>query len=67
MFHRQLLVTYTTYVNKVRIVNSIPLLLYSDYTISDIAYQCEFNSNHYFNRAFRKVKGVSPGMFRKGN
>lgn len=66
MFHSQLSVTYTTYVNNIRIEKSIPLLLYSDYTISDIAYQCGFNSNHYFNRTFRKVKGVSPGEFRKG-
>jgi two-component system, response regulator YesN len=66
MFHRQLSGTYTNYVNNVRIEKSIPLLLYSDYIISDIAYECGFNSNHYFNRTFRKVKGVSPGMFRRG-
>lgn len=65
MFHRQLSVTYTTYVNNIRIEKSIPLLLYSDYTINDIAYQCGFNSDHYFNRTFRKEKGMSPGMYRR--
>jgi AraC family transcriptional activator of pobA len=41
------------------------LLVYSSFTISEIAYQLNFNDNSYFNRFFKKVESVTPEQFRK--
>lgn len=65
LFKLQLLVTFSNYVNDIRINKSIPMLLQTDDNINEIAYRCGFNSNHYFNRIFRRRKGMSPGMFRR--
>ncbi len=65
LFRRQLSTTCSNYVNNFRINKAIRLLLETDYNINEIAYQCGFNSNHYFNRTFRKIKGMTPGMFRR--
>jgi AraC-like DNA-binding protein len=41
------------------------LLVYSSYTISEIAYQLNFNDNSYFNRFFKKAVSITPEQFRK--
>lgn len=41
------------------------LLAYSSLTISEIAYQLNFNDNSYFNRFFKRAEGVTPEQFRK--
>ena len=41
------------------------LLVYSSLTISEIAYQLNFNDNSYFNRFFKKAENVTPEQFRK--
>jgi AraC family transcriptional activator of pobA len=40
------------------------LLINLDYTISQIAYQLNFNDNSYFTRFFKKETGVTPEVFR---
>ncbi|MEY4488805.1 MAG: hypothetical protein RIQ79_1313, partial [Verrucomicrobiota bacterium] len=42
------------------------LLLYSDSTVSEIAYKLRFQDPSYFCRFFRLRAGVSPGEFRAG-
>jgi AraC-like DNA-binding protein len=42
------------------------LLLYSDATVSEIAYELRFQDPSYFCRFFRLRAGVSPGEFRAG-
>ena len=41
------------------------LLVYSSLTISEIAYQLNFNDNSYFNRFFKKAEKITPEQFRK--
>lgn len=41
------------------------LLLGSDDTVSEIAYQLGFEYPHYFSRLFKKAEGVTPTEFRK--
>jgi len=41
------------------------LLLYTSYSISEIAYQLNFTDPGYFSRLFKKFTGVAPGLFRK--
>ncbi len=41
------------------------LLVYSSFTVSEIAYQLQFQDPSYFGRFFRQRAGVSPGTFRE--
>jgi AraC-like DNA-binding protein len=41
------------------------LLVYTSLTISEIAYQLNFNDNSYFNRFFKKAENNTPEQFRK--
>lgn len=41
------------------------LLVYSSFTVSEIAYQLQFQDPSYFGRFFRQRAGVSPGAFRE--
>jgi AraC-like DNA-binding protein len=59
--------TYSDYLNEIRIGHSCHLLMESDDTIAEIAYQSGFESLTYFNRVFLRKKGLRPGDFRKMN
>ena len=41
------------------------LLLETNRSITDIAFECGFNDSNYFGDAFRKAKGISPHKYRK--
>lgn len=45
---------------KTRVTRAESLLLYSGYSISEIAYLCGFSSQQYFSRIYKAIKGVSP-------
>lgn len=53
------------YLIKYRINASIDLLLYSNQSISDIAYQMGFGSTSNYIQHFHAATGCSPGSFRK--
>ena len=58
------------YVNSLRIEEAKRRLLtsYSEKTgFSDIAFDCGFSSQSYFNHAFKKSTGMTPGEYRKKN
>lgn len=42
------------------------LLLYTDWSVADIAYGLGFGYPTYFNNYFKRVTGKTPGYFRKG-
>lgn len=58
---------FKEYVVNVRIKNACRLLLETNKSITDIAFECGFNDSNYFGDAFRHVKGVSPNKYRKYN
>ena len=41
------------------------LLLETNKSITDIAFECGFNDSNYFGDSFRKIKGISPRKYRK--
>ena len=56
---------FKEYIVNVRIKNACRLLLETNKSITDIAFECGFNDSNYFGDAFRHVKGVSPNKYRK--
>lgn len=56
---------FTEYLNQIRIAKAAELLLQSDDSVTDIAFQVGFVDMSYFSRVFRKEKGISPTAFRK--
>ena len=56
--------TITDYINLVRIRKAATLLFYNDTDIRYVSDNVGFHNVSYFNRKFREVFGVSPGVFR---
>lgn len=57
-------ITIFQFLNKIRIENVCKLLLYSDLTISQIAYESGFNNMAYFSRRFKESTNMSPTEYR---
>ena len=55
--------TLRAFVEEKRIQRAIDLLLTTDLTLSEIAYDCGFSSQSYFSYAFKKRMNVSPRVF----
>lgn len=53
------------YLNDIRINHSKKLLLRSEYSISDVAIDCGFNSTSYFTSCFSKSLGITPSQYRQ--
>ena len=53
------------YVERVRIDAASNLLHSTGQTIDEIAEATGYNSAHSFRRAFKRVRGISPSVFRK--
>lgn len=56
--------TFTEYLNQIRIQQACKLLLETDLSISQIAFQVGFQNLSYFNRTFRKLGGSTPKAYR---
>jgi len=64
-FHQRMGCTFKAYVMEVRVGHACHLLQEEDQTIARIAFEAGFNNLSNFNHSFRKIKGVSPGEFRR--
>lgn len=56
---------FVEYLNQVRISNACKLLLDSDWTISEIAYNCGYKTISNFNKLFKETTGLSPKKYRE--
>jgi AraC-like DNA-binding protein len=63
-FKKMTLMTFTEFVNQYR-VNQAKKQLFLDNTVTEVCFQCGFESLSYFNRIFKKVTGLSPMQFKK--
>ncbi len=63
-FKKMTLMTFTEFVNQYRI-NQAKKLLLLDNTVTEVCFQCGFESLSYFNRIFKKVTGENPLLFKK--
>lgn len=67
VFHQSLGVTVKQYINEIRIFRAAELLIISDYSMEEIAYQTGFSSAKSFSEIFKKAKGRAPREYRKAN
>lgn len=65
LFKQETGFTPIEYLNSVRLENAKTLLLYSNYTLTEIADRVGFSSIHYFSRCFKKHEGISPLSYRQ--
>ncbi|MGC3978479.1 MAG: response regulator [Paludibacteraceae bacterium] len=52
------------FINTVRINKAKELILYGQYTLSEISYKVGYNDAPYFTRVFKKITGVTPKEFK---
>lgn len=64
LFSNRLHTNFRTYVNALRVERAQQLLRGSDASITDICYECGFESQRTFNRAFQQLIGSTPRMYR---
>jgi AraC family transcriptional regulator len=53
------------YIRQLRIENSLPFLAKKNIPVSDVAYRAGFSDTSNFIRLFKKVKGVTPNVYRQ--
>ncbi|MFA9560604.1 response regulator [Evansella sp. AB-rgal1] len=59
-------ISFVHLLTKLRVQKAIQLLTCSNKSILEIAEEVGYDSQHYFSTAFKKVMGVSPNQYRKG-
>jgi AraC-like DNA-binding protein len=57
--------TFTELLNEERIKYACALLRETPYTVTQVSYQCGFNNPSHFFRQFRKLKKVSPNIYKQ--
>lgn len=57
--------TFTEFLNKTRIGQAAKMLASTDQPVSEIGYECGFNSIPYFTRQFKKHTGMNPLAYRR--
>ncbi|MCW1007112.1 helix-turn-helix domain-containing protein, partial [Streptococcus anginosus] len=58
---------FSNFLNQLRVNKACDLLIKTDLSIIDIAYQVGFNSSKTLTRNFKKILQISPSAFRKLN
>ncbi len=64
LFHKETGVTFTKYVQSKRVDEAKRLLLESGKSVTEICFECGFNSLTHFNRVFRSAVRRSPRQYR---
>lgn len=65
LFKEQTGQNISVYILKKRITYSKKLLSESDKSIQWISEESGFNSQHYFNRVFKRIEGITPNLYRE--
>lgn len=64
-FKRTVGVTPNQFIHRLRLQIAMHLLKTTNKSVTDIAFECGYNSIHYFNKHFKQYGSVSPREFRK--
>ena len=57
--------TFSEFLNEIRIGFACQLLQQSDLPVTQVAYECGYGNISYFNRSFRKNRGMTPKEYRR--
>lgn len=57
--------TFKAYLSRIRIMNADSMIRNGTSSMTDIAYECGFNSIRTFNRVYRDIKGYTPSYYLK--
>ena len=66
-FKKQMGMTFTDYVNSLRITQAARMLMKEDLSMSDIAFACGYNNQFHFTRMFKKIMKIPPSLYRKSS
>ncbi len=66
MFAASVGMTPGDYLNRIRTERAMELLRTTSHSVEQIAEQVGYSSGSYFIKAFRRLTGLTPGMFRRG-
>jgi AraC-like DNA-binding protein len=64
-FRQKMQRTLMEYIYELRIDYACKLMSDKQLTITYVAYECGFNSMSFFNDQFKRIRGVTPSIFRK--
>jgi len=64
-FKKETGITFTMYINRLRISKAIKMLREDGLSMSDIAFACGFTNQFHFTRMFKKIMNVSPMAYKK--
>jgi AraC family transcriptional regulator of arabinose operon len=67
LFREQTGVSPMRYVERLRVARAQELLLTTNTSIAEVAYQCGYENPLYFSHVFKRSSGRSPRSFRKGS
>lgn len=67
MFKKFCSISFTSYVNDLRVKNAMRLLKETDLTIKEISFKVGYNNLNYFYRTFKKSTGTTPNKFKEKN
>jgi transcriptional regulator GlxA family with amidase domain len=65
LFHSTLGITFTDYLNRVRLEHCRELLRNPEARIADVAFESGFQSLSQFNRRFKATEGISPSRYQR--
>lgn len=65
LFKKETGITFSNYVNKLKIEESTSLLLYTEYSDIEISNMLGFSSQSYFIKIFKKYTGTTPKKYKK--
>lgn len=67
LINKETKISLTDHINKIRIDESKKLLIYTNKSMYDIAYEVGFLYQNHFNSIFKKLVGITPLEFRRVN
>ena len=65
LFYKNFNTSVKDYINKRRCELALSLLMFSDKSLNDVAFEVGFSSLSYFSKVFKKLYGVSPLKYRQ--
>ena len=64
LFKSEMGITFTDYINSLKVEYACSLLTNSNMSIIDISLSAGFDDQSYFTKVFRKIKGMTPKQYR---